>query len=103
MLVSRGEEIHLGVPLSYFHHAWELKPMHRARRVSDTSRVIFALCVGSCCLARPGSFISFFASSDAVVRRTLMLNVSNLTSFLLHLPMHCGLQNLVVYRNRDRQ
>ena len=45
----------------------------------------------------------FLASSDAVVRGTLMLNVSNLTSFLLHLPMHCGLQILVVHRNYDRQ
>ena len=103
MLVSRGEELHLGMPPSYFHHAWELKPMHRARRVSDTSRVIFALCVRSCCVARPDSFISFVASSDAVVRRTIMLNVSNLTSFLLHLPMHCGLRNLAVHRNHDRQ
>ena len=104
MLVSRGEEIPLGMPLSYFHHAWGLEPMRRARHVSDTSRVKFVRCViGSCCLAHPGSLISFFASSDAVVRRIYKLNVSNPTAFLLHLPMHCGLQTLVVHRNYDRQ
>ena len=39
MLISRGEELHLGVPLTCLHHAWGLKPMRRARHVSDTSRV----------------------------------------------------------------